>query len=166
MRAIVAVDKNWGIGYQGKLLEHIPDDMKFFRDTTLNKVVVMGRATFESLPNKKPLKNRINIVLSRSYEFEEDVILCRTKQEVLHVLSEYDEDDVFVIGGESIYKMFLPYCSEVYVTQIFGEYKADRFFVNLDKMSEWKLESSSREHDYNGIKFKFCVYKKERNVKL
>lgn len=161
MKAIVAVDENWGIGYKGKLLAKIPDDMKFFRETTLNKVVVMGRTTFESLPNGKPLKNRINVVLSKSnVHIGEDIILCKSKEEALQRLNEYNKDDVFIIGGESIYNMFLPYCSEIYVTKIYNEYKADRFFVNLDKMSDWILESSSSEQIYDGTKFKFCLYKK------
>ena len=90
--------------------------------------------------------------------------MCRSKEEALQEISKYNEDDVFVIGGESIYKMFLPYCSEVYVTKIYNEYKADRFFVNLDEMDEWILERSSSEKIYEGTKFKFCLYKKERNV--
>lgn len=165
MKAIVAVDKNWGIGCRGKLLAHIPDDMKFFKKTTLNKVVVMGRTTFESLPNGKPLKDRINVVLSRSSVYEgEDIVLCRSKEEALRILSKYNEDDIFVIGGESIYNMFLPYCSEAYVTKIYNEYVADRFFTNLDEVNDWILESYGSEQVYDGTKFKFCLYKKEGNV--
>ena len=147
------------------MLVRIPDDMKFFREVTLNKVVVMGRVTFESLPNRRPLKDRVNVVLSRSGTYDAgDVILCRSKEEALNELSKYNEEDIFIIGGEGIYNMFLPYCSEVYVTKIDDEYKADRFFVNLDDSKEWTLESSSAERIYNGIKFKFCTYKKGRNV--
>lgn len=165
MKAIVAVDKNWGIGYEGELLARIPEDMKFFRKTTLNKVVVMGGTTFKSLPDGKPLKDRVNVVLSRSNECRvQDVVLCRSKEDALQKLGRYREDDVFVIGGESIYKIFLPYCSEVYVTKIYNEYKADKFFVNLDEIDEWVLERSSSERIYEGTKFKFCLYKKERNV--
>ncbi|MBP5427631.1 MAG: dihydrofolate reductase [Clostridiales bacterium] len=165
MKAIVAVDKNWGIGFKGNLLERIPSDMKFFKETTVGKVVVMGRATFESLPNKEPLKDRVNIVLSRSDMYrEKDIMLCKTKDQALHILDKYDRDDVFIIGGESIYNMFLPYCDEVYVTKIYNEYKADKFFANLDEIRDWSLVKASEEQSYNGIKFKFCVYKKARNL--
>ena len=160
MRAIVAVDKNWGIGYKGNLLERIPDDMKFFKETTLNKVVVMGRATLESLPNGNPLKNRVNVVLTTTKEYKDkDIILCRSKKDALEVLKNIDKNDIFIIGGESIYKTFLPYCTEVYVTKIDKEYSADKYFTNLDNQSDWELVKESEEHIYNGVSFKFCTYK-------
>lgn len=160
MKEIVAVDRNWGIGYKGNLLERIPEDMKFFKSKTLNKVVVMGRATLESLPNGNPLKNRTNIVLSRTKEYKDkDIILCNSKKEALEVLKNMDESDIFIIGGESIYKTFLPHCTEVYVTKIDKEYNADKYFVNLDNQSGWELIEESDTHTYNGIAFKFCTYK-------
>ena len=119
MKAIVAVDLNWGIGYRGNLLQRIPEDMKFFKQMTLGKVVIMGRETFESLPGKEPLKDRINIVLSKDECFtNEKVTICRSLDELFYELKKYNSDDVFVIGGESIYTQLLPYCSEVYVTKI------------------------------------------------
>jgi dihydrofolate reductase len=119
MKAIVAVDLNWGIGYQGKLLQRIPEDMKFFKAATTGKVVIMGRETFESLPGKEPLKDRVNIVLSRNQLFNnENVIICRSLTELFVELKKRLWDDVFVIGGESIYIQLLPYCSEALLTRI------------------------------------------------
>ncbi len=160
MKAIVAVDKNWGIGYKGKLLERIPDDMKFFRNMTLNKVIVMGRATFESFPDKKPLKNRVNVVLSSTAKYQDkDIVLCRSKQEAMEFLEPYSGDDIFIIGGEAVYREFLPYCDEVYITKIDKEHVADRFFPNLDSEKDWELVKSSESSLYNDIKYKVCLYK-------
>ncbi|WP_276624297.1 dihydrofolate reductase, partial [Syntrophomonas wolfei] len=144
MKAIVAVDLNWGIGYKGNLLQRIPEDMKFFQQMTLGKVLIMGRETFESLPGKEPLKDRINIVLSKNEEFNnEKVIICRTLTELFMELKKYDLDNVFVIGGESIYTQLLPYCTEAYVTRIENTYEADKYFINFDKIDDWELVSSS-----------------------
>lgn len=159
MKAIVAVDLNWGIGYKGNLLERIPEDMKLFKEMTLGKVVVMGRETFESFPGKEPLKDRINIVLSRNQHFNNDkVIICRSLDELFHELKKYRTDDIFVIGGEAVYKQLLPYCSEAYVTKIENTYTADRFFVNLDKEDGWKLVSESELKTYKNVNFKFLKY--------
>lgn len=159
MRAIVAVDLNWGIGYKGNLLERIPEDMKFFKQTTIGKVVIMGRETLESLPGKEPLKDRINIVLSRNENFSNDkVIICRSLTELFDKLKNYLEDDVFVIGGESVYIQLLPYCSDAYVTKIENTYNADKYFVNLDKNESWELLTKSEIKNYNNIKYSFLRY--------
>lgn len=161
MKAIVAVDLNWGIGYKGNLLERIPEDLKFFKRTTTGKVVVMGRETFESLPGKEPLKDRINIVLSRNEGFTNDkVILCRSLPELFGELKKYPKDDIFVIGGESVYTQLLPYCSEIYVTKIENTYNADKYFINLDKDEKWEQLSKSEINRYNNIKYRFLKYKK------
>ena len=117
MNAIVAADKNWAIGYKNKLLVSIPADMKFFRQMTGGKVVVMGRKTLESFPNGLPLKNRTNIVLTGNPNYHvKDAVIVHTTEELLEELKKYDEEEIFVLGGESIYRMMLPYCSKVYVT--------------------------------------------------
>jgi len=165
MKAIAAVDLNWGIGYRGNLLERIPEDMKFFKKATIGKVVVMGRKTFESLPGKKPLKDRVNIVLTTKGKFDDDgVKVCSSLDELLCELKQYSEDDVFVIGGESVYSLLLPYCSEAYITKIENSYEADTYFKNLDEDDSWELTSESGTKDYNGIKFKFVKYE-NRNPK-
>jgi dihydrofolate reductase len=164
MKVIVAVDLNWGIGYRGELLQRIPEDMKFFKKMTLGKVVIMGRETFESLPGKEPLKDRINIVLSKNESFNnEKVTICRSRKELFGELEKYNSDDVFVIGGESIYTQLLPYCKEAFVTSIEDTYVADKYFINLDKDETWKLTSSSSFKSYNIIKYRFLQYTKIEN---
>jgi len=164
MKAIVAVDLNWGIGFRGNLLEKIPDDLLFFKQTTIGKIVIMGRETFESLPGKKPLKDRINIVLSTKEHFRDNQItICHSLSELAHELKKYPTDDVFIIGGEKIYNQLLPYCTEVYVTKIKNEYPADKFFKNLDQDQAWNLESTSNYKNYNNLTYSFTKYK---NLKL
>ena len=100
MKAILAADKNWGIGYNNHLLVSIPSDMKFFRQTTTGKVVVMGRKTLESFPNGMPLKNRTNIVLTGNQNYQvKDAIVVHSEDELMEELKKYDTDDVYVIGG-------------------------------------------------------------------
>ncbi len=161
MNLIVAVDKNWAIGKDNKLLVSIPDDMKFFRETTSGKVVVMGRKTLESFPNGKPLKNRVNIVLTRDENYQvKDAIVVHSKEELDKELAKYNSDDIFVIGGESIYRMLLDDCSTAFVTYIDYAYDADTFFPNLDVKPEWKLAEESEEQTYYDIEFYFRTYTK------
>ncbi|HOM01663.1 MAG TPA: dihydrofolate reductase [Acetivibrio sp.] len=159
MKAIVAVDLNWAIGCKGNLLERIPEDMRFFKQMTLGKVVVMGRKTFESLPGKEPLKDRVNIILSKSGDFENDkIIVCPSLDELFCELKKYNSDDIFIIGGEAVYTLLLPYCSEAYVTKIDNEYPADKYFPNLDEMGEWEQVSISEAKEYNNIRYSFLKY--------
>lgn len=159
MKAIVAVDLNWGIGCRGNLLQRIPEDMKFFRQVTLGKVVIMGRETFESLPGKEPLKDRINIVLSKNVCFKnEKVMVCYSLDELFQELKKYNSDDVYVIGGESVYAQLLQYCKEAYVTKIESKYIADKYFINLDKEENWDLVSTSELKSYNNIQYRFLKY--------
>ncbi len=162
MIAIVNVDKNWGIGDGKDLLFHIPEDMKFFRRNTLNKVVIMGRKTLETMPNGKPLKDRINIVLTRDKNFSmENVTVCNDENELLEAIKQYDKDDVYVIGGGEIYSLLLPYCDKAVITKTLAEKQAaTAFFPNIDNNTEWVLTEQSDENDYEGIKFKFCIYKR------
>ena len=160
MKAIVAVDLNWGIGCKGKLLQSIPEDMKFFKDKTIGNVVVMGRETFESLSGKNPLKDRVNIVLTRSESFNDDrLIICNSIDEVLNELQKYENDKIFIIGGESVYKQFLSYCDELYITKIYNRYEADKFFPNIHTMSNWDLVEESEVKEYNDVRYVFSTYK-------
>lgn len=159
MKAIVAVDLNWGIGYKGNLLKPIAPDLKRFKELTINKVVVMGRETFESLPKKEPLKDRVNIVLSKSDLINDKrIIVCNSLNQLFNELLKYNTNDVFVIGGESVYKQLLPYCTEVYVTKIQKTYIADRHFTNLDENSSWKLLDKSDLQAYDGVEFYYTKY--------
>ena len=162
MNLIVNVDKNWGIGYQNKLLVSIPEDMKFFRSETMGKVVVMGRKTLESFPNGLPLKKRINIVLThdRSYQVK-DAVIVHDKEELLEELKKYQED-IFVVGGGSVYELLLPYCDTAYVTRIDMAYQADTFFPDLDQDPEWELTEESDEQTCFDIEFTFTVYRRKQ----
>ncbi len=160
MKAIVAVDSNWGIGYKNELLQRIPEDMKFFKQTTLNKLLVMGRLTFESLPNKRPLKDRTNIVISRNKDFKsEGLEIYYSIDELLFNLKKYKLNDIFIIGGESVYKQFMPYCTQAYITKIYKSYTADKYFPNLDEDKSWQLQSKGPIKTYKDIKFQFTTYK-------
>ena len=159
MNLIVAVDKNWAIGKDNKLLVSIPDDMKFFRETTTGKVVVMGRKTLESFPNSKPLPNRVNIVLTRDAKYEANgTIIVHSKEELDEELKKYNSDDIYVIGGESIYRLMLDECDRAFVTYVDYSYDADTYFPNLDEMSDWKLAEESEEQTYYDIEFYFRTY--------
>lgn len=161
MNLIVAVDKNWGIGYQNKLLVSIPEDMKFFRSETSGKVVVMGRKTLESFPNGLPLKNRTNIVLTKNPSYQvKGAIVCHSVEEVLEELKNYLTEDVYIIGGDSIYREFLPYCDVAHVTRIDHAYAADAYFPDIEKMPEWVLTGESEEKTYFDLEFTFCRYEK------
>nr|WP_294494227.1 dihydrofolate reductase [uncultured Mediterraneibacter sp.] len=162
MKAILSADRNWGIGYQNRLLVSIPSDMKFFRQTTTGKVVVMGRKTLESFPNGMPLKNRTNIVLTgnRNYHVK-DAVVVHTEDELLEELKKYDSEDIYVIGGESIYRMMLPYCDTVYVTKIDRAFQADTFFPNLDETDEWVMTEESEEQTCFDLEFCFTKYERK-----
>ena len=162
MNMIVAVDSNWAIGHKGKLLVGIPEDMQFFRRETTGKVVVMGRKTLESFPNGLPLKNRVNVVITKDKEYNvKDAIICHSIEEALEVLKQYNDEDIYVIGGESVYRQFLPYCSVAHVTKINYSYDADTYFPNLDEMDEWTIEESSDERTYFDLEYEFVKYVKK-----
>ena len=161
MNLIVAVDKNWAIGLGNKLLVSIPADMKFFRQTTTGKVVVMGRKTLESFPGGQPLKNRTNIIITRDPAYQvKDGIVVSTIEEAVEELKKYKEEDIFVIGGESIYRQMLPYCKTAFVTKIDHAYDADSFFPNLDEMEDWKLTGISEEQTYFDLEYVFARYER------
>ncbi len=162
MNIIVAVDKNWAIGKDNKLLVSIPADMKMFRQETTGKVVVMGRKTLESFPNGLPLKNRTNIVLTRNEAYEaKGAVVVHTLEALLKELEKYPSDQVYCIGGDSIYKLLLPYCDTALVTKINFAYEADRFFSNLDELPQWHVAGRSEEQTYFNLEYEFVRYEKE-----
>ena len=136
--------------------------MQFFRRETTGKVVVMGRKTLESFPNGLPLKNRVNVVITKDKEYNvKDAIICHSIEEALEVLKQYNDEDIYVIGGESVYRQFLPYCSVAHVTKINYSYDADTYFPNLDEMDEWTIEESSDERTYFDLEYEFVKYVKK-----
>ena len=152
---------DWGIGYQNRLLVSIPSDMKFFRQKTTGNVVVMGRKTLESFPNGLPLKNRVNIVLTKNKNYQvKDAVIVHSEEELLEELKKYPSEKIYVIGGESIYKMMLPYCDIVYVTKIDREFQADTYFPNLDQMEDWKMTEEGEEQTCFDLEFAFTKYER------
>ena len=163
MNLIAAVDANWAIGYKNKLPVSIPDDMKFFRQTTTGKVVVMGRKTLESFPNGQPLKNRVNIVLTSDKNYKvKDAIVVHDLDELHKELEQYNSEDVYVIGGESIYRQLLDECDVAHITKIDYAYDADAYFPNLDEKEEWQITEDSDEQTYFDLEYYFLKYERIR----
>ena len=159
MKLIAAVSENWGIGKDNKLLFNIPLDMKFFRETTMGKTVIMGRKNLESFPGGKPLKNRTNIVLTKNRDFRcEGAETVSSIEELLAL--DCVGDDAFVIGGESVYKQLLDYCDLCYITKVHEKADCDRFMVNLDESADWRCISESEKTEDNGHIISFCVYER------
>lgn len=162
MNAIVAVDQNWGIGSKNKLLVSIPNDQKFFREETIGKVIVLGRKTMETFPGGKPLIKRINIILSTDKNYKvKDAIVVNSIEELLEELKKYKSEDVYIAGGDSIYRQMLPYCDTVHVTKIDHSYEADSFFPRLDEMEEWSITADSEEQTYFDLEYHFLKYEKK-----
>lgn len=160
IKAIVAVDKKWGIGKNNGLLFSIPEDMKFFREKTMGKVVCMGYNTLLSFPSGKPLKNRTNIVLCpENTPKVEGCIMVHSLDELFAQLNAYREEEIFVIGGAMFYRTMLDYCEEVYVTKVDADGEATVFYENLDEKDNWQLIYSSEERESNGYKIRFTTYK-------
>lgn len=165
MNIIAAVDKNWAIGCRGRLLVSIPQDKKFFREKTFGKTVVMGRKTFEDLPGGKALEGRRNIVLSNDSAFSpENALVLRSVEDCFNYFKNENiaDEEIFIIGGESIYIQFLPYCDTSYITYIDNAYKADKYLAGIDKEAEWKLIQESTEKNYLKHKYFFRLYKRAK----
>lgn len=160
MKVIVAVDNNWGIGKDNKLLMEIPEDQKFFREMTLGKIIVIGRRTLEGFPGGMPLEGRTNIVLTSDTSFDiNGAIVVHSIPELLVALEDYDSDDVFVAGGGNVYRQLIDKCSNAFVTRINCDRDADTFFPNLDKIPGWRM-LKSKTSSYEGVDIKYCEYVK------
>jgi len=159
MKAIVVVDSNWGIGKDGDLLVHLPSDLKYYRKQTLNKVIVIGRKTLESFPNQKPLNKRVNLVLTSNSNYQnENAIICVGLANLKKELKKYNDDEIYISGGQMIYNLFLNECDEIYVTKIKKEFEADRHFHNLHLDPNFELKFISPTYTENGVEFNFCIY--------
>lgn len=162
--AIVAVNNDWGIGYNNKLLEHIPNDLKRFKELTTGNLVVMGSKTWRSLP-VKPLPNRYNYIITRNpdaYLEPNDETAFGTMDTMVKFLENYNDryhGDVFIIGGASIYEQLLKYCDSVYVTRIKKSHEnVDTYFPNLNKMEDWTCYDPSDWMEHEGIKYRYELY--------
>ncbi|MCQ2397936.1 MAG: dihydrofolate reductase [Sphaerochaetaceae bacterium] len=162
MQAILHCDRNWGIGKHNELMFRLPKDMKYFKEKTLGKVVVMGSNTLLSFPHEKPLKNRINIVLwpggDTSRATRDGFIMVQSLEELFCRIKEYRSEDVFVIGGAMMYRTMLDYCDKVYLTKVDEDGNAEVFFENLDLMNNWSMTQQSQPEDDNGHTIRFTVY--------
>ena len=165
MNIIVSVDENWGIGCNKQLLFPIKKDLAYFREMTTGKTVILGRETLYTFPQQLPLRNRSNIIMTRDEEFQiENGIIVHSMKELLDKVSEFNNpEDLFVIGGQSIYEQLLPYVDTCYVTKIHHNFTADRFFPNLDTDADWELMTSSSVYTENEVDFQFTVYKRVRS---
>ena len=160
MKLIAAVDENWAIGYKGKLLVSIPNDQKMFRNETTGKVIVLGRKTLETFPNGLPLKMRTNVIMTHDPDYSvKDAIVVHDVTELAEVLKDYDTDDIYIIGGASIYKQFADYCDTAIITKIDQAYQADAYFPNLDEMPNWSMVAESEEQTYFSVEYTFREYK-------
>ncbi|MCI1665053.1 MAG: dihydrofolate reductase [Atopobiaceae bacterium] len=158
INAIVAVCDDWGIGQGGGLLVRNKADMRTFVEHTMGGTVVMGRRTLESLPGERPLKGRRNVVLTRDEDFSpEGIEVCHGVREVLELTAA--DDAVWIIGGESVYRSFLPHCEHVYVTRNQCTLPADAFFPDLDRLPGWQLVSTSDGGTTeDGTPYSFATY--------
>jgi len=172
MNLIVAVDSHWGIGHKDQLLFRIPEDQRRFKELTTGKVVILGRRTLETFPGGRPLRNRTNIILTRSAAFSADsAVICHSLDDLQRYLKNIATDDVFVIGGTSVYQLLLPYCRYAYVTKIDAHRPADSHFTNLDLARGWQLLETEQHQTDNAwiigdetphaLSFKYCLYGQE-----
>ena len=157
MDLIVNVTADWGIGLGDRLLVAIRADLRHFRDYTMGKTVILGRKTLQTFPGGSPLKGRRNLILSGNPAFE------APGAEVVHGLGELfaalePEEECVVIGGESVYRLLLPYCARASVTKTAVQMTADRFFPNLDKLDNWKIEKEGELQEENGVRFRYYDY--------
>ena len=156
MYAIVAVDSNWGIGRDNALLFHLSADLKRFKALTTGKTVLMGRKTLDSLPGGRGLPHRRNIVLTG-----QSGDLSPRNAEAVHSPAEAAQAagaEAWVIGGESVYRAFLPLCRRVYVTRVDADGGADVFFPDLSADPTWRLDKRSEDMTENGLTFRYEEY--------
>ncbi len=164
MNLIAAVDNNWAIGRKGQLLVRIPKDHKQFREETLGKIVVYGRKTLQTFPRGTPLEDRRNIILSKTMGRQvKGAEIADSLEELLRKLKDCVSEDVYVIGGESVYRQMLPYCDTAHITKIDHSYEADAYFPNLDKDPQWEAAADSDEQTYFDIAYTFVRYERKKS---
>lgn len=167
MNLIVTADSRWAIGKGGQPLVTIPADRQMFLKETKGKVVVMGRKTLEALPGGQPLGGRMNLVLTHDRKYcPKGVKVCHSLEKALSCLNQYPPEDIYVIGGRSIYEQFLPYCADAHVTRIDYTYDADTFLPDLDKLPDWELAEEGEEQTYFNLCYTFQRYVQKKNKKI
>ncbi len=160
MNLIASVDKNWAIGNEGQLLAKVSEDMRWFKEHTLGRAVIMGRTTLDTFPKGEPLPNRTNIVFSKDQSLMiDDCLVVNSLEELRKALYEFHSDDIFVVGGASIYEMLLPSCHYAYITKFDQEFAADRYLANIDNLPDWELLYTSEDKFQDGMRYNFCKYR-------
>ena len=160
MNLIVAVDNNWGIGKSGTQTVVIPEDRRHFRELTDGSTVIVGHRTLLDFPNSQPLPARNNIVLSRNADLEIDgAAVAHSLEDLFKMIEDLPPNKVFAIGGDSVFKMLLPYCTYAYVTKIDANPESDAFFPNLDALDGWALDQDGQTKAFNDIQYTFVRYK-------
>lgn len=162
MNCIVAVDQNWGIGKDNDLLVHLPGDLKYYKEKTINKVIVIGRKTLESFPGSKPLPKRINLVLTQNPEYKNDACtVCCGLDNLESEMKKYKDEDIYISGGEMIYELFAKKCENVYVTKIFDAFDAEKHFPNMDEDENYHITWKSEIFEENNTKYQFVKYERK-----
>lgn len=163
MKIIVAVDKNWAIGKNGDLLLRIDEDLKRFREITTGNVIILGRKTLETFPNKKPLVDRINIIVTRNSVYKnEEAVVCKSIEEAVEESKKYVDKDIFVVGGGQIYNQMIDICDTAIVTKIdYAFENADTFIMNFDESEEWYISEMSDIFHQQNIPFRYITYKRK-----
>lgn len=168
MKIIVATEKNWGIGKDNQLLVHLPGDLKFFREQTVGKVIILGRKTLETFPGGKPLPKRVNVIVSSNPDFSKDGCIIASSVEdavrkALEAAGEGGSDAVMVCGGASIYEQMLPLCDTCIITRMDQEFESDRFFPNLDEDPAFEVVWESQPQEENGVTYRFREYRRHNS---
>ena len=177
MNIVVAVDSEWGIGLKDQLIVRITEDMKRFRSLTIGKIVVLGRKTLETFPDSRPLEQRINIIMTRHDDFAVGAaLICHSMGELAKLLQELPDENIYVIGGASIYELLLPFCRYAYVTRVEYAGQADRFFPTLDELPAWQLVDPGQRLISKGtinasgdtaeLAYRFCLYEQKQPRRL
>lgn len=165
MNIIASVDKEWGIGNKGDLLMRIKDDLQEFKRLTIGKIVVLGRKTLYTFPRGEALKGRTNIILSHDVSFKvKDAIVCNSFDDIQNELKKYNSEDIFIIGGASVYNMFLPFCETAYITKFDKSFEKDSWLPNLDQDKNWSCIFEGEKQESEGVKYYFTKYQKLPNV--
>ena len=158
MNAIAVVDENWGLGKDGKLLAHLPGDLKYFKGKTLGKTIIIGRETFDSM-GRTTLPDRETVVLSENPEFNAQCTVCRSREETLDYIKSKPDDELFIAGGEAIYRLFFSRCDKFFITKLYATFDADRYFPNLDRRrDEFEIKEAGAALEENGIRYQFFEY--------
>ena len=164
MDLVVNVSENWGIGKGGDQLVYISADLKRFRQLTTGKAVILGRKTLATFPGGRPLKNRTNLILSGSVTEIEGAEIYSDLPSLLARLKGMAPEQISVIGGASVYEALLPYCDKAYITKTYGDYEADTFFPNLDKLENWEIVNIGETQEENGVQFQYIDYVNQKPV--